>query len=362
MPTSRARELAQPLAAAYARRWRPYSRLFLVGEGARWVIDEELRQIGRLARRLGVALGRPWPLSAAERQTVFYGSHFTLFDGFPGTQEHRLAATYFHGRPGTPGMPEFDAAYEALSRRHPQLHRIQVSHREMEAVVLSSGIDPAKVFRIPIGIDPHLFHPQTPAARADARSELGLPQTAFVVGSFQKDGVGWGDGLEPKLIKGPDVLVAALAAAHARVPELHVLLSGPARGYVRSQLERMGIPYVHRLVERYQEIGRLYDALDAYVVPSRQEGGPKAVLEAMAAGVPLVSTGVGQAVDLIQDGENGWIVDVEDAEAIAARLVVIAEGGAELDRIRSSGLGIARANSYDAQLPLWRDFFAGFVE
>ena len=361
MTSSRARELARPLAAVYARRWRPYSRLFLVGEGARWVIDEELRQVGRLAQKLGVALGRPWPLSAAERQAVFYGSHFTLFDGFPEDQGHRLAVTYFHGRPGTPGMPEFDAAHEALSRRHPELDRIQVSHREMEAVVLSSGIDPAKVFRIPIGIDPHLFHPQTPAARSDARSELGLPQTAFVVGSFQKDGVGWGDGLEPKLIKGPDVLVAALAAAHARVPELHVLLSGPARGYVRSELERMGIPYVHRLVERYEGVGRLYDALDAYVVPSRQEGGPKAVLEAMASGVPLVSTKVGQAVDLVREGENGWLVDVEDADAIAARLVAIAEGGADLDRVCPAGFETAEANSYDAQLPLWRDFFAGFV-
>ena len=44
----------------------------------------------------------------------------------------------------------------------------------------------------------------------------GLPDDAFVVGSFQKDGVGWGDGLEPKLVKGPDVLVEALARAHER--------------------------------------------------------------------------------------------------------------------------------------------------
>lgn len=349
------------LAAAHTRGWRPYSRLFLAGEGVRWVIDEELRQIARLARQLGVALARPWPLSATERQAVFYGSHFTLFDTFPAGRGHRLATTYFHGRPGTPGMPEFDAAYEALRDRHAELHRLQVSHREMEEVVLSSGIDPAKVFRIPIGIDLGLFQPQTAARRASARRKLGLPGDAFVVGSFQKDGIGWDDGLQPKPIKGPDILVAALAAVCERVPELYVLLSGPARGYVRAELERLGVPHVHRVVRRYAEVGRLYEALDAYVVPSRQEGGPKAVLESMASGVPLVSTRVGQASDLVRDGENGWLVDVDDVQAIAGRLAGLAADGAP-SAMRAAGLETAAANSYDAQLPLWRDFFAGFVE
>ena len=45
-------------------------------------------------------------------------------------------------------------------------------------------------------------------------------------------GVGWGDGLEPKLIKGPDVLLQTVALLRQRIPELFVLLSGPARGYV----------------------------------------------------------------------------------------------------------------------------------
>ena len=152
----------------------------------------------------------------------------------------------------------------------------------MHDLVLSSGIDPAKVFRIPIGVDVRLFPQQTPAARSAARRELGLPEQAYVVGSFQKDGVGWGDGNEPKLIKGPDVLVEAMHVLRTRRPELHVLLSGPARGYVRAGLERHGIPFVHADRRRTTACRALYAALDAYVVPSRQEGGPKSVLEAMA--------------------------------------------------------------------------------
>src|SRR5438477_12249270 len=96
-------------------------------------------------------------------------------------------------------------------------------------------------------------------------------------------------------------------------PRFPLLLSGPARGYVRSGLERHGIPYVHVRPETYAGVARLYAALDAYVVPARQEGGPKSVLESMASGVPVVSTRAGQAPELIEDGVNGRLVDVEDA-------------------------------------------------
>lgn len=339
-------------------RWQPYSRLFLVGEGAGWVIDHELRAVAGLAPELGIDVPRRLPPGAARRQCVFYGSHFTYFDAPPPRDAgHRVAITYFHGRPGTPGAPEFDAAYAQLRARHAEIDRVQVSHVELEQLVLATGIDPGKVFRIPIGIEPRWFESRPP----DARRTLGVPQSAFVVGSFQKDGVGWGDGLEPKWIKGPDALVDVLARVRAEVPGLHVLLSGPARGYVRGRLDELGIPYTHRLVERYEDIGVLYAALDAYVVTSRQEGGPKGVLEAMAASVPLVSTRVGQATQLVVDGENGWLADVDDVDAIAERLVAIA-GGSDLERVVSAGRATAAANSYQAQLPLWRAFFAGFVE
>jgi glycosyltransferase involved in cell wall biosynthesis len=357
-----ARPAARVVGRTVARRWPPYTRLFLAGEGAGWSIDEDVRTVGSIASRLGIRLAHPVPLGSAERQAVFFGSHFTLFQRLPVGHGHRVATTYFHGRPGTPGMPEFDEAYRELRAQHRSLHRVQVTHRELEEIVLESGIDPVKVYRIPIGVDLAHFTPQTPELREAARARLGLPQAAFVVGSFQKDGVGWDEGAEPKLIKGPDVLVDALAALKPRVADLHVLLSGPARGYVRRGLEAHGIPYVHRVLGRYGDIGGLFEALDAYVVPARQEGGPKGVLEAMAAGVPLVSTRVGQAPDLVRDGVNGLLVDVEDVDGIAHALERVASGAVDREALVTAGLATAGANTYEAQLPLWRAFFAGFVE
>jgi glycosyltransferase involved in cell wall biosynthesis len=350
------------LASTVTRRWPPRSRLFLVGEGRRWSIDHDLQELESIARRLRVAVAPRRLLNASEGQVAFYGSQFTLLREPWRPAPHALATAYLHGRPGTPGYPEFDHCFRVLSAHHHELARVQVSHGEMRDLVLSSGIDSGKVRLIPIGVDVAVFRPRSPQAKHAARAALGLPRDAFVVGSFHKDGVGFGDGAEPKWIKGPDVLLAALERLREDIPEVHVLLSGPARGYVRAGLERAGIPYRHRFVVRHEELAELYAALDVYVVPSRQEGGPKGVLEAMASGVPVVTTRVGQAAELVRDDVTGWTVEVGDAEALANGLAHVAAEPPELDAVVADAVETARANSYEAQLPLWREFFEGLVE
>jgi glycosyltransferase involved in cell wall biosynthesis len=350
------------LASLLTRHWRPHSKLFLVGEGIRWSIDHDLAELAAIAARLRVDVAPRRLLSASRDQAVFYGSQFTLLREPWQSSPHRLATAYFHGRPGTPRYPEFDECFRLLGAHHPELAAVQVSHSEMHELVLSSGIAAEKVFRIPIGVNLALFRPQSPSGRLAVREALGLPEGAFVVGSFHKDGVGFGDGLEPKWIKGPDVMLAALELLHRRVPELHVLLSGAARGYVCAGLERLGIPYRHRVLERYADVPGLYAALDAYVVPSRQEGGPKGVFEAMAAGVPVVTTRVGQAMDVVRHGENAWMVEVDDVEGLASWLGHIASRPPELETVLTAAEETAAAHDYDRLLPLWDGFFDALVE
>ncbi|HEU0246189.1 MAG TPA: glycosyltransferase, partial [Gaiellaceae bacterium] len=289
-----ARLAARGLVRARTSPWPDHSRLFALGDRSSWSVEEDAEQLAGTARRLGFEVGPPRWAPFAERQSVFHASHFEALSPRWLESSHRLGTAYLHGRPGTPGFPEFDASFETLSRHPNRLERIQVTHAEMHELVLSAGVDPACVFRIPIGIDVERFSIAEPEAKARARRALEVPEQAFVVGSFQKDGVGQGEGLEPKLVKGPDVLVAALERLRADSPDLFVLLTGPARGFVRRELERIGVPYRHVLARDRAELERAYHALDVYVVASRQEGGPKAVLESMATGVPLVSTRVGQ--------------------------------------------------------------------
>jgi len=232
----------------------------------------------------------------------------------------------------------------------------------MEELVRGTGMAPEKVHRIPIGIDVDTFPLRAPDAARAARPRFGLPASAFVVGSFQKDGVGWGEGLEPKLIKGPDVLLSVAERLRELVPELCFLLTGPSRGYVRAGLERLGIPYRHALLDDVDAVATAYAAIDACVVVSRDEGGPRAVLESMATGVPLVTTRVGQAADLVEHGVNGWMVDVEDVEGLAGSLAHAAGAPTdELERIRLAGRATAEENSYPALRPRWRALLDGFV-
>src|SRR4029077_11785930 len=80
----------------------------------------------------------------------------------------RLGLSYFHGRPGTPGYPEFDEAYEALGRNAARVERIQGTPDEMRDLVLAAGVDPARIFRIPIGVDIDRFPLGDTAARQAA--------------------------------------------------------------------------------------------------------------------------------------------------------------------------------------------------
>ncbi|MGH3134711.1 MAG: glycosyltransferase family 4 protein [Gaiellaceae bacterium] len=356
------RPLRRAAVGLRTRSWPPHSRLFIAYDVAGWVLDYEARQLAQTARALGVETGpRSW-VNGVDRQSIFHLSQFTLLLHDFERRGNHLGFAYFHGRPGTPGMPEFDACFETMRRRHAEIDRIQVTNGPMEELVLETGLAPEKVHRIPIGIDVDTFRLRDAETRAAARRALELPDSAFVVGSFQKDGVGWGDGLEPKLIKGPDVLLAVAERLRERVAELTVLLTGPARGYVRAGLERLAIPHRHVNLPDVDAVAQAYEAIDACLVTSRDEGGPRAVLEAMATGVPLVTTRVGQAADLVRHGENAWMVEVEDVDGLVGWTAHVARAPAgELDGVLRAGRATAEANSYDALRPRWRELFRGFV-
>jgi glycosyltransferase involved in cell wall biosynthesis len=360
------RKIARPLRRATTglrtRAWAPHSHLFLAYDVEGWVLEYEARQLERTARALGVTVGPGRWVKGVDRQSIFHLSQFTLLLHDFERRGNRLGFAYFHGRPGTPGMPEFDACFETMRRRHSEIDRVQVTNGAMEELILETGIAREKLHRIPIGIDTDAFSPRTPGSRTAARRALDLPESAFVLGSFQKDGVGWGEGLEPKLIKGPDTLLEVARRLRERVPELVVLLTGPSRGYVRTGLERLGIRHRHVLLPGIDSVAQAYEAIDACIVTSRDEGGPRAVLEAMATGVPLVTTRVGQALDLVRHGENAWMVGVEDVDGLAAWAAHVATASdEELAAVSRAGFATAEANSYEALRPRWRELLRGFV-
>jgi glycosyltransferase involved in cell wall biosynthesis len=341
--------------------WPDASRLFVVGDDRGWSIDDDRARLSATARRLGYEVApAPWA-RFVKRQSVFHHDHFGALQTRWLDTSHRLGLSYFHGRPGTAGYPEFDRAYETLKTRAARIDRIQVTHAEMHELVVEAGVDSGRVFRIPIGVDLERFPLADDRARAEARERLGIPDSAFAVGSFLKDGVGLGEGLEPKLVKGPDTLVATLARVRDAIPEMFVLLTGPARGYVRRELERLGIPHRHVRFASRDKLAQAYHALDVSLVTSRQEGGPKTVLESMATGVPLVTTRVGQATELALDGESALLVEVDDVDALADAVLRVHDDQSLRARLRAAGRPVAEAHADHRLDNLWGGLLDGFV-
>ncbi len=312
-----ARAWQQRLKAGMGVLTPPAEPVQFVVEDADWAI----RRVG-LEVRDGVEELRPGTVglttnaAAATNRIVHFGSQYMWCAWGPFmSRSNRFVTSFFHGKPED--GPDVARHIDEFLKREPRLARIVASNSLLRVRLEGWGVDPAKIVQIPIGVDTRAFTPPDEQSRAAARRRFGVPDGALCIGSFQKDGVGWGDGMEPKPIKGPDLFIAAVRELAKDLP-VFVLLTGPARGYVKAELEAAGIPFAHDYLKDYSEVRHAYHALDLYLVTSREEGGPMALMESMSSHVPVVSTPVGMAPDLIIDGQTGWLAQI-DAQDIARR-------------------------------------------
>ena len=331
--------------------------LFLVTGGGEWVVKEiALGLQPYLAKSfdevavIGHVMQRPY-LSRANIHCLCRPAFFKGGGIPPVHSSNRLVVTWQHGSKHD-REPEFVSACRQLERHWRKVERFIVPNTTTQKHVLECGVDPQIVHVIPNGIDVRLFRPVgSPEQRRAVRASLAIPPEAFVVGSFQRDE---DDAGRPKLIKGPDILAEALAIAHQRVP-VHALLTGPRRRFVRKRLEELGVPYTYAPQESLAELARLYHALDAYCVSSRQEGGPATIPESMVSGVPVVSTRVGLASDLIAHDKNGLVADVEDADGLARALLQLSEDPALRKRLAAEALETGRSLDYSVIARRYRD-------
>lgn len=255
-------------------------------------------------------------------QIIQFGDRYAYLNGqFQKLHpSNKVFLTWFHGDRDDPN-PDIQALFEHLPRALPHLHGIVVPCRISYEVLRDFGVSEDQLTIIPLGVDLDHFVRPTDEQRRIARQKLGIPADVFCIGSFQKDGRGWDDdGLEPKPVKGPDILLDVIADLARRYDDLLVLLSGPARGFVKRGLDQIGVRYVHHFVEDYRAITSLYHALDAYVITARAEGGPKGLMESWATGVPVVSTRIGMPADWIRHGENGLLAKSEDVAGLVEGL------------------------------------------
>jgi glycosyltransferase involved in cell wall biosynthesis len=199
---------------------------------------------------------------------------------------------------------------------------------------LARGIGrPAQFAVVPSGVPVRTFHSLAPT-REVARAALGLPRDAFVVATLGR--------LVP--IKGFDLVLEALPALAAAVPTARLLVigDGPLRGDLERRAETLGMSPRLTITGARTDVPAVLAAADVLAAPSRNEGMGRAIVEAMALGLPVVGARVGGIPAVIADGESGCLVEPENAAALAGALIGLALD----DRLRAK-LGEAAAERAD---------------
>ena len=329
---------------------RTFTKYRVISDGAGWSLDWDARNVAEALEALGLRKA-----FLPSRKTLIYFTsrdHFLRYTNLlrlvpPGT----VVVDHFHGTPADDA--KYEKYFEGYRRHRTKLFGIRVTNNSSNAEFARYDLNQLlRVIRIPV--DTTLFYLET-EKQSEIRATLGIGRSDFVVGSFQKDGVGWGEGLQPKLEKGPDILVESLIQVRQEVPNLHVLLTGPARGYVCSRLEQEGVAFSWIQDLEYERLRRCYAALDVYVITSRLEGGPKGALEALACGVPVVSTPVGQVPDLALEECGSVVVKDFSPPSIATAILDLKN---QLPT-RNRAIEVARGHDLKRYLEEMRDWLGG---
>jgi len=227
---------------------------------------------------------------------------------------------------------------------------------EAEADRVRSHYRPASVAQFPNPIDLHVWRPHD---RAAARASLGISESARVVA--------WHGRVELEK-KGLDLLVdvwARLSKTGGQLPFVLLIIgTGRDTAEVRRRLDDRGlrnVVWIDRYIHDRAEIARLLAAGDVYAFTSLHEGFPLAPIEAMACGLPVVSTDVSGIRDVFVNGETsgGIIVRSRRSEEFATELLRVL-GNEELCRTLSARAR-ARARAYGSETigPQVREYLFG---
>jgi glycosyltransferase involved in cell wall biosynthesis len=229
---------------------------------------------------------------------------------------------------------------------------VAVSEATAEAMRRYEGIPRSRIRVVPNGI---ALPPSSPAAEMTTlRTRLGIPADAVVIGSVGRLAA----------VKGYDRLLRAVARWDAgggspgrresRGPaesEMVVLLvgDGPERASLEALAAQMGIADRVVFAGFQPEARQFYPLMDLFVLPSRSEGLPVAMLEAMAAEVPVMATAVGEVPAILGDGAFGALLPADEAlwpEAIRRQL---APPGLQTARERARGAAARVHEAYSLE-------------
>lgn len=227
---------------------------------------------------------------------------------------------------------------------------------EIAQALRDEGYAPERIARIPNFVEVSRFHPPTPAERERARADLGWEGRTVVLHSGR---------LTER--KGAPVLLEAFAAGLAGPspsgPPLLVFLGdGPERPALQERAARLGIAAQVRFLGFKEEVHRYLIAADAFVLASRVEGLPNALLEAMGTGLPVVATRIGGSLEALGDDRTGLLVPPDDPAALGRELSrLLAEPDLRARLGAAAARRIAERFALDAVVPRYLELYRRLV-
>jgi glycosyltransferase involved in cell wall biosynthesis len=332
------------LASARARGCRLVDIPTLGREAAPWRDLAAVRDLVRLMRREA-----PTIVHTHTSKAGFVGRLAARLAGVPAVV-HQPHGHIFHGYYG-PMRTRMYVELERLAARWAD--RLLMLTERGTAEHLARGIGrPGQFAVVPSGVPVRTFRASAPG-RETARAALGLPRDAFVVAVLGR--------LVP--IKGFDLVLEALPALVAAMPTARLLVigDGPLRADFERRADTLGMSPRLTMTGARTDVPALLAAADVLAAPSRNEGMGRAIVEAMALGLPVVGSRVGGIPAVIVDGESGRLVEPGNAAALAGALIELAlderlraklgEAAVERADLFSTEVSAARLLAVYASLP-----------
>jgi len=274
-----------------------------------------LLKLWRLMRRL-----RPDVVHTHTAKAGFVGRWAAWLARVP-VRVHTFHGHVLHGYFG----PRKTALFRWLERLTARLtdRLITISPALRDELAQTYRIAPAEKFVVvPLGLDlePYVSAPRRTGA---FRTEWGIPPDAPLVGIVGR--------LVP--IKNHALFLQAARRVREQVPgaRFAIVGDGELRAALEAQADAPGLAGAVTFTGFLRDLRPVYSDLDLLVIASDNEGTPVSIIEALAAGVPVVSTAVGGVPDLLEGGRYGALVPPGDADALAGAMIT-ALGALQADR------------------------------
>lgn len=193
--------------------------------------------------------------------------------------------------------------------------RIIVLGDEQKREMSELGIgDPRRIAVVPLGLELEALA-RVPRRTGRLQAQLGLPAGTRLVAIVAR--------LVPVKCHEDFFRAAARVIAQREKVAFLVVGDGELREWAGSRVAELGIAHAVHFMGWQQQMEAIYPELDVLTLTSRNEGLPTVIIEAMAAGVPVVSTRVGSVADMVTSGEEGFVVEPGDVEGIARGVIEI---------------------------------------